>query len=740
VGMSAAGCRAWETRTPNPARERLEATVFRPGLVNRLRAARHVPLVVVTAPAGYGKSTLVADWAQRDDRAFTWCHVDEHTHSAVLVERLAAAVAVVADASGDRLTEARGRGRRALGSSVARLLQALGSLHDAVIVLDGIDLVRDTDAAELLAVFADSLGAGSQLALVGRAEPLLPLSRLRARGHLFELGIRDLRFSDREAATLLRNTGLDISASAVRGLNERLDGWPLGLRLAAQSLESGQDELALVRHYFRDELLARLPDGELDFLTRTSVLDRLSGPICDAITGGSGSAAILERFERSNLFLLPLDRERRSYRLHRALREVVLAELERSKPRSAAELRTHASDWCRERGELEAAIGYAHAAHDVDRVAGLVAASVLPFSSSMQPATVERWLAEIDDDALLERNPAAAAVGAMTHAGSGRIDMAERWAAVVARGCRVGAPASAGASANTWSALLHAVLGDRRGSRMQDDADAALAGLTTGSPWRAPPLLTLAEAARLEADPQASDELFAQAAEEAAVSHLPVLRVVALAFRSLLASEASAWDRASSLAAIAESVVTESGLQNDATSACAHVAVARPALRHGDWTTVRRAIHRAEALAARSTDAVMAWLSVEVRLELASIHLALGDAARATAQVDEADAILSRRPQHPGLSSCAREIRAQAAAAASRVDDRPALTAAELRLLPLLTTHLSFQEIADEIRLSRNTVKSQAISVYRKLGVSARGEAIARAAAVGLTGAAAGRS
>jgi len=152
------------------------------------------------------------------------------------------------------------------------------------------------------------------------------------------------------------------------------------------------------------------------------------------------------------------------------------------------------------------------------------------------------------------------------------------------------------------------------------------------------------------------------------------------------------------------------------------------------------AIDRAEALAARSTDAVMAWLSVEVRLELASIHLALGDAARAAAQVDQAEAILSRRPHHPGLSSRAREIRAQAAAATSRVDARPALTAAELRLLPLLTTHLSFQEIADEIRLSRNTVKSQAISVYRKLGVSARGEAIARAAAAGLTGVAAGRS
>jgi LuxR family transcriptional regulator, maltose regulon positive regulatory protein len=737
MGMSAAVCRVWETRAPSPARKRPETTVFRAGLVNRLRAARHVPLVVVTAPAGYGKTTLIAEWAQRDHRSFAWCHVDEHTHTAVFVEGLAAAVAAVS-VSGQRSLETRGRGRRALGSSVARLVQGLSSLDDAVIVLDGIDLVRDRDTAELLTALADSLAAGSQLALVGRADPPLPLSRLRARGHLFELGACDLRFGDREAATLLRKTGVDLSPAAVHNLNERLDGWPLGLRLAAQSLQSGRDELESVREYFGRELLSRLSDEDADVLTRTAVLDHLSGPICDAVTGGSDSAALLERLERSNVFVFPLDRERQSYRLHRTLREVLLAELERRAPEPAATLRIRASDWYREHGEMDAAIGYAHAAHDVERVADFVAASVLPFSSSIPDGTAERWLAEIDDEAVLERNPAAAAVGALTHARSWRPDTAERWAAVVARGCRVGAPASAGISASTWSALLRTVLGDRRGDRMRDDAEAALAGLPTGSPWRIPPLLALAEAARLEADPKASDELFTEAGEEAAASHLPVLQVVALAFRSLLAPTALAWDRADSLAARAEAVVSEAGLQGEATSACVHVAVARTALRHGDWVTARRAVDCAEGLAAGLTDA-MSWLTIEVRLELASIHLALGDAAHASAQLDEADAILSRRPQHPGLVQRAHEIRAQAADSVSRVDDRPALTAAELRLLPLLTTHLSFQEIADELYVSRNTVKSQAISVYRKLGVSARAEAIARAAAVGLTGANAGR-
>jgi LuxR family transcriptional regulator, maltose regulon positive regulatory protein len=691
MGMSAAACRAAERRTPGSAHGLSERAVFRTGLVNRLRAARQVPLVVVTAPAGYGKTTLVTDWMGRDDRRFAWCHLDEHDDSVSVVEKLLVAVATL-----------RGSARRPRAQSTAALQRGLRSLEEVVIVLDGIDLVTDPDCAPLLSACADALAAGTQLALVGRGEPPLPLPRLRAHGELLELDLHDLRFSDREASALLRSTSVELPPHAVPELNERLEGWPLGLRVAASSLQGSADELELLEGYFGAEVLSRLAEEDL--------------VACDAITGASGSAAVLERLDRANVFMLPLDRERRCYRLHPAFRAVLLAQLERHEPESVVGLRTRAADWHREQGDLDAALGYAHAAHDRERLADLVGLSVLPLSSCVPADVAALWLAEIDDEALLERRPAAAAVGALTHAASGRTGAAGRWAAAT--------------HDRTWSALVRALLGgDGPGRRA--DAEEALAGLMTGSPWRVPALLALAEAMRLEGALQAADDVLAEAGEEAAASGRPALQAVALALRSLLASTTRAWDRARSLAERASSVVHDAGLEGDVSSACASVAEARVALRDGDHGAARRAVAPADA--ARLPASPMAWLELEVNLELADIDLALGDLGLAFAALDAADGILARHPQHPAFTQRTLDLRARATAL-SHSGERTALTPAELRLLPLLTTHLSFQEIAQELYLSRNTVKSQAISIYRKLGVSARGQAIERAAAVGLAG------
>src|SRR5207247_646662 len=156
--------------------------------------------------------------------------------------------------------------------------------------------------------------------------------------------------------------------------------------------------------------LAHLPDDEVRFLTRTAVLDRLCGALCDGVADMEGSADRLDRLERSNLFVVPLDRERRWYRVHVAFRKVLLGELERREPGTADALRARAATWCAEHGDVEAALEYARRANDVDRLAALVEGSALPFTSTARPASVERWLDSLDDDAFLEPHPAAAAI------------------------------------------------------------------------------------------------------------------------------------------------------------------------------------------------------------------------------------------------------------------------------------------------------------------------------------------
>jgi LuxR family maltose regulon positive regulatory protein len=705
-----------------PPRRR-PGTITRTGLVNRLRVSHAAPVVVVTAPHGYGKTTLVAEWARRDGRPFAWYALDRADGPDDFAANLAEAVSHVVD------------GRVSPGGpdeTAARLGRALASSSTpVVVVLDDVDHLRDAASIRLVERLVGELPGGSQLALVGTCEPPLPLARLRSQGQLFEIGAADLQFGAREAAALLHGAGCALAYAAVEALNARVEGWPAGLALAASDPVGSSAML----EYLRAEVLAPLRDDDVRFLARVSVLERLCGPLCDVVADATDSWMRLERLERSNAFLFPLDQERRWYRLHSVFRELLRSELARREPGLEPSLRSRASAWCAVHGDPELALDYAREAGDLEQLTALLERSTLPFAGPSRPARVERWLGPFDDDAVLDRHPAVAAMGALTWAMTGHPDAAERWADAAERGAAV--PRCRGAQAKPaaptpWPALLRSLMCPSDAEEMRTNAQSALDALPAGSAWRAPVLAVLGSAHALEGDASNAESIFREAADTAASAGAPATESVALAGRSLLATERGDWGRADALAEAAVETVRASRLDGSVTSLFAFAAAARAALRRGDWASVHANLERADELLPQLSYAIGGF-AVSVRIEFARVRLALGDAEGVVRLLDEVDAIFARRPKLGVLREDAVEIRARVEAQNGRAAGRMStLTAAELRLLPLLATHLSFREIAERLYVSRNTVKTQAISVYRKLGVSSRGEAIGRATDLGL--------
>jgi LuxR family maltose regulon positive regulatory protein len=307
-----------------------------------------------------------------------------------------------------------------------------------------------------------------------------------------------------------------------------------------------------------------------------------------------------------------------------------------------------------------------------------------------------------------------AGIGALAWALLGHPVEAERWLAA--------------AEAQQLPVLLQSLVAPRSAGDLRLAAELALASLELGSLWRAPLLVVLASAYAIEGDAAEADAALEEAADAASAAGDRTVEVIALGQRCLLATSLGDWGRADALAEAVRIALADAYLDDHGAAVFALAACARTALRHGDWPVLRADLERAQALLPQVTY-VLAFFAVSLRLEFARIHLALGDGDAARRLLREIDEICAHRPQLGVLTDDVGAFRADL----ERTDrEMASLTAAELRLLPLLTTHLSFREIADRLFVSRNTVKTQAISVYRKLGVSSRGEAIDRASGLGL--------
>jgi len=357
-------------------------TVARSSLVSRLTRDDPRPIVSLVAPSGYGKTTLLSQWAERSGQAFAWVSVDEHDNDPkVLLSYVAEALDRIQPVD-ERVFEALASPVSSVrGSVVPRLGSAFWSMTvPLVLVLDDVHLLYKTECRDALSLLADNVPGGSQLVLAGRNEPPLRIPRLRAEGRITEIGPGDLSLTREEAILLLHAAGVSLGGDDLTALHQRTEGWPAGLYLAALYLrEPGSPGTAasfggggrLVSQYMETEFLARISPRHRMFLTRTAVLDRMCGPLCEAVLEQPGSAATLAELTRSNLLLVPLDRRRVWYRYHRLFRDMLLAELERREPGLVPVLRRRAARWCLRHGRPEEALEYFMAAGDEDAAASL---------------------------------------------------------------------------------------------------------------------------------------------------------------------------------------------------------------------------------------------------------------------------------------------------------------------------------------------------------------------------------
>ena len=471
----------------------------RPGFVPRPRLAGALDeglarrLILVCAPAGSGKTTLLAGWAPSGNRPVAWLSLDAADNDPVrfwrhTVAALDRARPGIAERVGPLLGPPAPPSFEGLVTALINDLAAQPGDGEVLLVLDDYHLIDAQPVHVSLGFLLEHLPRGLHLVLASRADPPLPLARLRAGGQLAELRAADLRFTAAEAAALFRESaGADLPAAAVAALAARTEGWVAGLQLAALSLEGQADPAGFVAafsgshryvlDYLAEEVLDRQQEELRTFLLETSLLERLSGGLCDAVTGRDGSQAMLERVEQAGLFLVPLDEVRGWWRYHHLFADLLRARLQQQRPGRVAGLHRAAAAWSEEHGLADDAVRHALAAGDTAWAARLVERHVETLLGRSEGATLRRWLSALPAESVRDRprlglaQAYGAAMGFQVEALEALLDDAERAFAVSGDEpyeASAGRPVSSLANVPAGIAFLRAVLARLRG-------DAALA-------------------------------------------------------------------------------------------------------------------------------------------------------------------------------------------------------------------------------------------------------------------------
>lgn len=424
--------------------------VVRPRLHERLSRGAESKLTLISAPAGFGKTTVLAEWlaaVPAGGPSAAWLSLDpgDSQTGSFWTYVIGALQTVAPEVGAAALSVLQAPRPPPIETVLATLLNELNAVsNDIVLVLDDYHVVDGPDVQGGMAFLLEHLSPHLHVVIASRADPALPLARLRALGELAEIRAADLRFTPDEAAAYLNEPmGLDLGASDVAALEARTEGWIAALQLAALSMQ-GRDDISgfiegfagddrYIVDYLVEEVLQRQPDQVRSFLLQTSILDRLSGPLCDAVTGQGGGKAMLEALDRGNLFLVPLDDTRRWYRYHHLFADVLRARLLDEQPDRVPELHRRASGWYAENGEQSEAIRHALTAEDFERAAHLVEMAIPAMRQARQEATARRWLEALPDELIRARPVLSVAhAGALLVSGQlegveARLRDAERW-------------------------------------------------------------------------------------------------------------------------------------------------------------------------------------------------------------------------------------------------------------------------------------------------------------------------
>ncbi|MFC5266073.1 LuxR C-terminal-related transcriptional regulator [Kribbella qitaiheensis] len=717
-----------------------QGSVSRAEIIDATRASG-CRVVGVTAPAGYGKTTLLAQWALVEDRRVGWVSLDRYDDDpAVLLTLLASAYARVSQDNAGLAADMGGLCVDVLGRAAPRLASAFRSSPEPfVLMVDDLHELHASACHDALGVAISGIPEGSQLVAASRFEqPHLP--RLRASGDAVELEAGDLALDETGAEQIFAEARVGISAELAAAVTERTEGWPVGLYLAAliaghdrdRGLNVSGDDRFVADYLYRESLML-LPRKTQRFLRRTAVLDQLCAPLCDAVVGESGGQAKLRALEASNSFLIPLDRRREWFRYHALYREFLLSELRRVEPEVLVKLHLRAADWYESNGSPGLAVEHLLNTTVGDRCVQLVTSLVLPTYNAGQMSTVQRWLSTLGDSAV-EGYPPLAVLAGWATALTGQTAAAERWMAMVDAASFDQVPVDGTASFDSARAMLRAVMCASGPEQMMADADVAIAQEPKWSPWLDTAVLLSAHAQLLAADLDEARVLFVEAVSIGATLGNTDTVVDGEAELALLAMDHGRWAEAAERVERALAVIDAHRMQDYAVSVLAFAVAARLAVHRGDLEGADRQLARAMRARPSCTFA-LPFYAVRARLQLAKAYSTRGDQATARHLLREIDEVLRHRPALGALVDQVSEVRQTVTANAQSGSSRTApLTGAELRLLPYLQTHLTISAIGERLFVSRNTVSSEIASIYRKLGVSSRNDAVQRATSIGLLG------
>lgn len=714
-----------------------QGSVSRRPLIDRVRASS-ARVVAVTAPAGYGKSTLLAEWAAADERTVAWVSLDRADDDpASFLSVLAAASVALAPAVEAVVADMRGVGASALGRSAPLLAGALATAGQSfALFIDDLHWADSLGCQDALEILLARVPEGSQVVLASRRE--LPLvGRLRVAGDAEEITVADLSLDRRGARRIFDEAGAeDVGDADLDAIVERCEGWPTGLFLCALVARSGGDATAVtgddryLADYLYRECVMRLPDDMQAFLRRVAVLEQLSAASCNAVLGIDDARARLREIEAANLFLVAVDRRRDWYRLHALFREFLLTELERTEGAGAvAALHRRAAVWHEDSGAPAEAVEHLLRAGESERAADRIAELGLSMYQMGKVGTLTRWLAELGDDRV-RAHPVLLVLVTWAAVLLGDIPAGERWFRDLDAFELGSLPEDYRTPFESARAMVRAAMCDRGHEQVVADAAFALRNEPATSPWRDQALHLWGAACLLIDDLASAKAAFEEAIDVATIMGNSDTIILSEPELALLAIETGQWRLAAEHADRGVAVVDDSHMDGYPTTTLALAVAARVALHAGDRESGDRLLARGMRSRIGSTH-LLSYLSIRARLQLAKAHVAIGDRSAARHLLLEIDDLLRRRPDVGAVVAHVDELRAALAAAPETGGSVP-LTPAELRLLPYLQTHLTIAEIGQRLFISRNTVSSEVGSIYRKLGVTARNGAVERARMLGL--------
>ena len=685
--------------------------------------------MLVCAPAGYGKSTLVAQWSDLDPRPSGWVQLGRGDNDpVVLLAHVVAALERTGPVCGELLEELSGRMPRIDEVALPLLEAELGESDPFVLVLDDVHVITAEKSRAILAFLVDEVRSGCQLVLVTRGDPGVQLGRLRASGDLVEIGTALLALDPVETRDVAASRGLELSEAAAGVLWERTEGWAAAVALATLALR-GRDDAAVraaglsgdqrqIADYLLEEVLERQPDHLKSFLLGTSILDRMTAPLCDAVLGIDDAAGSLEGVARSNAFVVSLDDHREWYRYHHLFRDLLRAELKRRHPELLPVYLRRAAGWCERHESPGEAFAYAHGAGDLAHAGRIAIASRDEFASRGQIESLRLWLDRCTDEEI-EADPQLSIAAAWVFGFLGHAARARRFLVTAERAPFDWASADEASSFRSALASLRSAMAPDGITQMLRDAELGVASeKKMGTECPLSTRCAMGAAYVLLGQPQDAiavlRESLALSTDRPELSHT---RVFALGYLVFAATELGDRRDAQRWAVEAGWLVSQQHLHDTIYGAIAYAAGALAHNQRGDQTEAARQLENVRRL--RALLRAGPWLDADLALRCADISLDLGDVTGALEHAQVAGDVLQGYPDAGTLPARLQRLHARI-----RRGQDYGLTPAELRLVPFLRTHLSLQDIAARLYLARPTVKTHVASIYGKLGVTGRSDAV----------------